>query len=67
MLPEEATLSSLTLLCEVPPALGLKIDFGVGLLTRAANPELAEQFLASLQSAEAASVWKTGGVMTLVP
>ena len=52
----------MTLLGEVPPALlGLKIDFGAGLLTRVPNPELAEQFLASLQSSEAASAWKAGG------
>jgi len=35
--------------------------------TRAANPQLAEQFLAYLTSAEAVSVWKAGGVMAPVP
>jgi len=67
VLPEEVTLSSLTLLGEVPPALGLKIDFGGGVLNKAANPELAAQFLDYLVSADAVSVWKAGGVTAPVP
>jgi hypothetical protein len=64
VLPE---LSALNMLGEVPPSLGLKIDFGGGVTTRAANPELAAQFLVYLQSAEAAGVWKAGGVAAPVP
>jgi hypothetical protein len=67
VLPEEVALTTVKLVGEVPPALGLKIDFGGGVPTRAANPQLAEQFLAYLTSAEAASVWKAGGVMAPVP
>jgi molybdate transport system substrate-binding protein len=67
VLPEEVTLSSLTLLGEVPPALGLKIDFGGGVTTKAAHPELAAQFLDYLVSTNAASVWKAGGVTAPVP
>lgn len=67
VLPEEAGVSTLTLLGEVPPTLGLKIDFGGGVTARAANPELAAQFLAYLRSAPAADVWKSGGVTAPVP
>ncbi len=64
VLPE---LSALKVLGEVPPSLGLKIDFGGGVLKKAANPRLAAQFLAYLASAEAAAVWKAGGVTVPVP
>ena len=62
VLPEEIPLTTMTLVGPVPPALGLKIDFGGGVPTRAGNPQLAEQFLAYLVSPEAALVWKAGGV-----
>jgi ABC-type molybdate transport system substrate-binding protein len=67
VLPEELGVSTLTLLGDVPPALGLKIDFGGGVTARAADPDLAAQFLAYLRSAPAASVWKAGGVTVPVP
>jgi molybdate transport system substrate-binding protein len=67
VMSEEAGVSTLALLGEVPPTLGLKIDFGGGVTARAADPELAAQFLAYLRSAQAASVWKAGGVMAPVP
>jgi len=67
VLPEEVTQTSMKLVGEVPPALGLKIDFGGGVLAKAAQPQLAAQFLAYLTSPEAASVWKAGGVTTPVP
>jgi len=52
---------------EVPASLGLKIDFGGGVLTKAANPELAASFLAYLVSPEAQAVWKAGGVAVPIP
>ena len=52
---------------EVPPALGLKIDFGGGVLTKAANPELARQFLDYLTTPEAQATWKSGGVAVPIP
>jgi ABC-type molybdate transport system substrate-binding protein len=64
VLPE---LSALTVLGEVPPSLGLKIDFGGGVTARATQPELAAQFLGFLTSAEAAAVWKAGGVTSPIP
>jgi len=64
VLPE---LSALKVLGEVPPSLGLKIDFGGGVTAKATQPELAAQFLAYLGSAEAASVWKAGGVGAAAP
>jgi hypothetical protein len=67
VLPEEVTLAALKVVGEVPPALGLKIDFGGGVLTRATQPELAARFLAYLGSAQAAGVWKAGGVTAPVP
>jgi len=67
VLPEEIALTTMKLVGEVPPALGLKIDFGGGVTTKAANPELAAQFLAYLVSQEAAAVWKAGGVTAPVP
>jgi molybdate transport system substrate-binding protein len=67
VLPEEVALTSMTLVGEVPPALNLKIDFGGGVLTKAAEPQLAQQFLTYLTSAEAAAVWKAGGVTAPVP
>jgi ABC-type molybdate transport system substrate-binding protein len=57
----------LKVLGEVPPSLGLKIDFGGGVTAKAAQPELAAQFLAYLRSAEAAAVWRQGGVGAAVP
>lgn len=67
VLPEEITQTSMKVVGEVPASLGLKIDFGGGVMARAASPELAEQFLAFLASAEAAAVWKAGGVTAPVP
>lgn len=67
VLPEEVTLSSLKLVGEVPPALGLKIDFGGGVTAKASQPELAAQFLAYLTSPQAAAVWKAGGVAAPIP
>jgi spermidine/putrescine-binding protein len=67
VLPEEVALTTMKLVGEVPPTLGLQIDFGGGVLTKAASPQLAQQFLAYLVSAEAATVWKTGGVTAPVP
>lgn len=64
VLPE---LSALKVLGEVPPSLGLKIDFGGGVTAKAAQPDLAAQFLAYLGSTEAAGVWKAGGVSAPVP
>jgi ABC-type molybdate transport system substrate-binding protein len=58
-------LSALKVLGEVPPSLGLKIDFGGGVTAKAAQAELAAQFLAYLGSTEAAAVWKAGGVSLL--
>lgn len=52
---------------EVPASLGLKIDFSAGVLTKAANPELAASFLAYLVSPEAQGVWKAGGVAVPIP
>jgi molybdate transport system substrate-binding protein len=52
---------------EVPASLGLKIDFSGGVLTKAANPDLAAAFLAYLVSPEAQAVWKAGGVAVPVP
>jgi ABC-type molybdate transport system substrate-binding protein len=52
---------------EVPPSLGLKIDFSAGVLTKAANPDLAASFLAYLVSPEAQGVWKAGGVAVPIP
>ncbi|MBV9550053.1 MAG: substrate-binding domain-containing protein [Alphaproteobacteria bacterium] len=67
VLPEEVNLAGLKLVGEVPPALGLKIDFGGGVTTKAAQPELARQFLDYLTSAEAVAVWRAGGVASPVP
>ncbi len=52
---------------EVPASLGLKIDFSGGVLTKAANPQLAADFLAYLVSPEAQAVWKAGGVAVPIP
>jgi ABC-type glycerol-3-phosphate transport system substrate-binding protein len=52
---------------EIPPSLGLKIDFGGGVLTKAANPELARQFLDYLTTPEAQAIWKSGGVAVPIP
>lgn len=52
---------------EVPPALGLKIDFSGGVLAKATNPDLARMFLAYLVSPRAQAVWKAGGVAVPVP
>ena len=52
---------------EIPASLGLKIDFGGGILTKATNPELAQQFLAYLVSPEAQAIWKSGGVAVPIP
>lgn len=52
---------------EVPASLGLKIDFGGGVLTKAANPELARQFLDYLATPEAQAIWKSGGVAVPIP
>jgi molybdate transport system substrate-binding protein len=52
---------------EIPPSLGLKIDFGGGILTKAANPELARQFLDYLSTPEAQAIWKSGGVAVPIP
>ena len=52
---------------EVPAGLGLKIDFAGGVLTKAANPDLAAAFLAYLVSPEAQAVWKAGGVAVPIP
>jgi len=52
---------------EVPASLGLKIDFAGGVLTKAANPDLAAAFLAYLVSPEAQTVWKAGGVAVPIP
>ena len=51
----------------VPPALGLKIDFAGGVLTKAQNPDLAKAFLAYLVSPKAQAVWKAGGVAVPIP
>lgn len=67
VLPEELEVSSLKVVGEVPASLGLKIDFGGGVLTKAANPELAQQFLGFLVSPEAQAIWKAGGVASPVP
>jgi molybdate transport system substrate-binding protein len=52
---------------EVPPSLGLKIDFSGGVLAKAKNADLAASFLAYLTSPEAQSVWKAGGVAVPIP
>jgi ABC-type molybdate transport system substrate-binding protein len=52
---------------EVPPSLGLKIDFSGGVLAKAKNAALAASFLAYLTSPEAQSVWKAGGVAVPIP
>jgi molybdate transport system substrate-binding protein len=52
---------------EVPASLGLKIDFSGGVLAKAANPQLAADFLAYLVSPEAQAVWKAGGVAVPIP
>lgn len=67
VMPEELTVPNLKLLGPVPAALGLRIDFGGGVLAKAANPELARQFLAYLVSAEAQAIWKAGGVTVPIP
>jgi molybdate transport system substrate-binding protein len=56
-----------TTVAEVPASLGLKIDFSGGVLTKAANPQLAADFLAYLVSPEAQAVWKAGGVAVPIP
>ncbi len=67
VMPEELTVPNLKVLGEVPAALGLRIDFGGGVLVKAANPELAQQFLSYLVSAQAQAIWKAGGVSVPVP
>lgn len=67
VLPEELTVPNLKLLGEAPAALGLRIDFGGGVLLKAANPGLAQQFLDYLVSARAQAIWKAGGVTVPVP
>ncbi len=52
---------------EVPASLKLQIDFSGGILTKAANPDLAASFLAYLVSPEAQAVWKAGGVAVPIP
>ena len=52
---------------EIPASLGLKIDFGGGVLTKATNPELARQFLDYLSTPEAQAIWKSGGVAVPIP
>lgn len=52
---------------EVPSSLGLRIDFGGGVLTKAANPETARQFLDYLSAPDAQALWKSGGVAVPVP
>ena len=52
---------------EVPSSLGLRIDFGGGVLTKAANPETARQFLDYLSTPDAQALWKSGGVAVPVP
>lgn len=52
---------------EVPPGLGLKIDFSGAVLAKAANPDLAASFLAYLVSPKAQAVWKAGGVAVPIP
>jgi molybdate transport system substrate-binding protein len=67
VLPEELSVSNLKVVGEVPASLGLKIDFGGGVLTKAQNAELAQQFLTFLSSPQAQAVWKRGGVASPVP
>ena len=67
VMPEELTVQNLKLLGEVPASLGLRIDFGGGVLIKAANPELARQFLDYLASPEAQAIWKSGGVAVPIP
>ena len=52
---------------EVPASLALRIDFTAGVLTKAQNPVLAQEFLNYLTSPEAQSVWKSGGVAVPSP
>ena len=52
---------------EVPASLALRIDFTAGVLTKAQNPVLAQEFLNYLTSPEAQSVWKSGGVAVPIP
>jgi hypothetical protein len=52
---------------EVPPSLGLRIDFGGGVLTKATQPEVARQFLDYLSTPEAQALWKSGGVAVPIP
>ena len=62
VLPEELTVAGLKLIGEVPAELGLKIDFGGGVIIKARNVALAQEFLAFLAGPEAQAVWKAGGV-----
>jgi hypothetical protein len=68
VLPEQlAAAPDVKVVGEVPPSLGLRIDFGGGVLTKATQPEVARQFLDYLSTPEAQALWKSGGVAVPIP
>jgi molybdate transport system substrate-binding protein len=67
VLPEQLAAPVVKVVGEVPPSLGLRIDFGGGVLTKATQPEAARQFLDYLSTPEAQALWKSGGVAVPIP
>jgi len=67
VVPEQLVAPGVKVAAEVPAALGLKIDFGGGILAKAANPDTARDFLAFLVSPEAQAIWKANGVAVPIP
>ena len=60
VLPEQLAAPDVKVVGEVPPSLGLRIDFGGGVLTKATQPDVARQFLDYLSTPEAQALWKSG-------
>jgi molybdate transport system substrate-binding protein len=68
VLPEQlAAAPDVKVVGEIPPSLGLKIDFGGGVLAKATQPDAARQFLDYLSTPEAQALWKSGGVAVPIP